>query len=289
VASAREVFFRSQPLAPDEQTALEASFFKSISTVNGTHKTTAPARLRDVDELVCDHLTGSGAVHLLDVGISSGVTTLELLERLDRAGVRPSGFGVDVCVHGLLCSSLGVDVLYDSAGRAVQLATPFFTRGRPHRTQRSLRSRLLRAALGAFDLRPVRWWMQRPRRTRHLDLVSRRLLERPDFRVRELDVARPVPEWSGSFDLIRAANVLNLDYFPEEQLVAMVQNLTIWLKPGGRLVICRTHAADGSNHGTLYQKRADSSELLRVRHFGTGYELDHRIAGPLEPAQGSAR
>jgi hypothetical protein len=277
VASARRVFLSGRPASPDEQAALEKSFFHSIATANGTHKTTAPARLRDVDELVCEQFTGAGTVHLLDVGISSGVTTLELLERLDRQGALVTGVGVDLCVRGVLGSFLGVDVLYDSSGRVLQLATPLFARGRPHPSLRSPRSRLLRLGMGVLESPFIRRRVASPRRSRPLDLVSRRLLERPHFEVVEHDIGLPRPGWEEAFDLIRAANVLNLDYFPPAQIAGMVRNLAGWLKPGGILAICRTNAADGANHGCLYRKWGGPGGLRRVRRFGGGYELDHLI------------
>src|SRR5438445_13438428 len=137
IASARQVFLRNRPASPDEQVGLEKTFFKSLSLPNGTHKTTAPARLQDVDRIICEQFENARAVHLLDVGVSSGVTTLELLDRFDRQGVRTSGVGVDICVRGVLCSAMGIDVLYDPSGKVLQIATPFFARGRPHRSQRS--------------------------------------------------------------------------------------------------------------------------------------------------------
>ncbi len=277
VASARQVFLRARPAPAEEQVRLEKTFFKSISLANGTHKTTAPDRLADVDRLVCEQFAGAAAVRVLDVGISSGVTTLELLERLDRQGTRAGGVGVDICLRGVLCSLAGVDVLYDSAGRVLQLATPLFARGRPHRSQRSVQSRLLGLGMDVFESRRVRRVMMRPRRSRPLDLVTPRLLARPDFQVVEHDIAVPRPGWEGAFDLVRAANVLNLDYFPPEQIAAMIANLASWLRPGGVLVICRTSAADGANNGCLYRKTAGAPGLERTHRLGTGYELDHLV------------
>src|SRR5205823_4110252 len=100
IASARQVFLRGQSEPTEDRVHQEWSFFHSVGLRNGTHKTTAPARLANVDELVCELLRGQTAVTLLDVGISSGITTLELLERLDRNGIRGGGVGVDICVRG---------------------------------------------------------------------------------------------------------------------------------------------------------------------------------------------
>lgn len=277
IASARQVFLGSRPASPDEQVRLENSFFRNVRLANGTHKTTAPARLTDVDEAICRQLEGRASVHLLDVGISSGVTTLELLERLESGGVQVSGVGVDICVRALFGSFLGIDVLYDAEGRVLQVATPFFARGRPHRSQRSLSSQLLGLGMHLLEAGFVRKWVAKSRRTRPLALVTPRLLERSDFEVVEHDIGLARPAWDGSFDLVRAANVLNLDYFSAELILGMVKNLTSWLKPGGVLAICRTDS-EGHNNGSLYRKHAGASPLEHLSRLGKGYELEALVA-----------
>jgi hypothetical protein len=274
VASARQVFFGGRPVPAEEQVRREVSFFKSIGLANGTHKTTAPGRLGDVDDLVCGHFKGRAAVRLLDVGISSGVTTLELLDRLEGQGTRAGGVGVDVCVRGEFCSFLGLDVLYDPEGRVLQVATPLFARGRPHHSLKSVPSKALRLGMDLLESAHVRKWLRGPRLSRPLHLVTARLSGRRGFEVVEHDVTLPRPAWDGSFDLVRAANVLNLDYFPPARLVTMVGNLTSWLELGGLLVLCRTSGDDGSNHGSIYRKRDGTPGLEHVERFGRGHELD---------------
>jgi hypothetical protein len=287
VASARQVFLDRRPGSLDEQVQLENSFFRNVRLSNGTHKTTAPGRLTDVDEVIGQHVEDRESVHLLDVGISSGVTTLELLESLERKGIRVSGVGVDICVRAFFRSFLGIDVLYDSEGTVLQVATPFFARGRPHRSQKSLQSRVLGFGLHLLETALVRRWTADSRRSLPLNLISPRLLKRSDFKIVEHDVGLPMPAWESSFNLIRAANVLNLDYFSPAQIVLMVKNLTTWLKTGGVLAICRTNGDDGSNHGTLYCKPAGSSRLERLRHIGKGYELDPLIAASFSGEEGA--
>lgn len=277
VASARQIFFGTQPKSIDERIRQETSFFQSVCLPNGTRKTTSPSRLGDVDDVVCEQLKNREMVHLLDVGISSGVTTIELLSCLAIRGIHASGIGVDICVRGFLCSWLGIDVLYDAAGNVLQLATPFFARGRPHRSQGSFQSNVLGRVLGFFESPLLKKWMMHPQRSRPIDLVSPRLLERRDFKIVEHDVMVPMPEWDRSFDLIRAANVLNLDYFSPPQIRAMIGNMTSWLKNGGYFAVCRTNTQDGRNHGSLYRKQEVPSILQHVHRFGQGSEIDSLI------------
>ncbi len=277
VASARQVFLGNASVSVDDQTKLEKSFFKSISLPNGTHKTTAPHRLTDVDQITCNLLANRKAVRLLDVGISSGITTLELLNHFESRGIDVSGIGVDICIRAYLRSFLGIEVLSDPEGNVLQVATPFFARGRPHPSQESLQSKVLGLGIDLLESSLVRRGLLSSRRSRALKLVSPRLLDRNDFQIVEHDVALCMREWDDSFDLVRAANVLNVDYFSPSHVGKMVLNLASWLKEGGLLAICRTNATDGSNHGSFYCKQESPSRLQHVHRMGQGYELEYLI------------
>jgi hypothetical protein len=277
VPSAADVFLRTAPRTPDDQQRAEESFFKNIRLRNGTRKTTAPGRLADVDRLLVRSLPPKERVSVLDVGISSGVTTLELLEHLDQQGVQVTGVGVDTCVRAYLRSMCGVDFLFDPARALLQIATPFFARGRPDHNRRSLAGKLLALGMNCLESPFVCRRLLDPDRSRPMMLVTSRLLERKCFSVVEHDVSRPMPEWRHAFDVIRAANVLNRAYFSEIELVMMAKNLTSWLADGGLLAVCRTNDADGSNHGSIFRKDGSASGLQLVDRIGHGSEIEPLI------------
>lgn len=274
-ASARRVLLHRRPIPPDELASLEKSFFKSLCLPNGTHKTTSPGRLVDVDSRLCQLLPPWGAVHMLDVGISSGVTTLELLDRLESHGHRVTGADVDIGIHSNLRRWLGVDVLYDRDGKVLQLATPFFARRRPNRPLSSARAKLLQAVVGAVERLLVKRWLVAPGPSSSVMFVSPRLVDWAGFHIVEHDISLPMPEWANSFDLIRAANVLNPSYFGPSLLGSIVMRLTTWLKDGGLLVICRTAETDGSNHGTIFRKESNPLSICPIQRIGNGSELEH--------------
>lgn len=277
VATARQVFLGNMSVSLDEQVKLEKSFFKSISLPNGTHKTTAPNRLADVDQNTFNLLANRNTVRLLDVGISSGITTLELLNYFESRGVEVSGIGVDICVRAYLQSFLGMDILLDPEGNVLQVATPLFARGRPHPSQKSLRSKILGLGMDLIESSLARKLLKNLRRSRALNLVSPRLLERDNFHVVEHDVALFKPEWDESFDLVRVANVLNVDYFSPPYIGIILVNLVSWLKKGGLLAICRTNPVDGCNHCSFYSKGEATGRLQHVHRMGHGYELESLI------------
>jgi len=274
VASARRVFLRQGECPLEEQNHLKKSFFTSVCLPNGTHKTTRSGRLTDLDLRLQDLLYTGSPIHLLDVGISSGITTLELIECLERGGSQVTGIGLDLRIHSLLRSAFGIDVLYDPEGNILQIATPLFARGRPDRSQSSLASRLLRHAIDMLERTVVRRWLASPQRAHPLALVNTRLADRPGFAVVEHDISVPNREWLDSFDLIRAANVLNLAYFPPEQIATIVRNLASWLRPGGLLAVCRTHELEGKNHASIFAREPDGHGFRLVERLETGSEIE---------------
>src|SRR5205085_2939957 len=106
-ATARRVLLNPGGVSAGEQAALEEGFFKGMCLPNGTHKTTSRGRLTDLDDRIGRLLPAGVDTHLLDVGISSGVTTLELIDFLEIRGHRVTGAGADIRIHARLRRFLG--------------------------------------------------------------------------------------------------------------------------------------------------------------------------------------
>jgi hypothetical protein len=282
VASAREVLLSDREVPPDGRAALERSFFRSIALPNGTRKTTSPGRLAPADEVTCELLDGRRGVRVLDVAISSGVTTAELLTRLESRGIEVTGVGVDMCIRSWLFRRLGVDILLDADGNVLQVATPFFARGRPDPVQTSFSSKVLGLVMDMIETSRLRDWVRGARSARAVNLVSRALLERDGFQLVEHDISCSNEAWVGAFDLVRAANILNRDYFAPPQITTMVRNLTAWLGNGGILVLCRTDDELGANHASFFRKEGVGGPLRLVRRTGSGYELESLVGAASE-------
>ena len=241
---AREFFFPPRSLGAAEQTDVETRFFRFLHLPNGTFKTTYANRLPDVDAALCDLLAAdvppSAPVRLLDVGVSSGMTTRELLEAMEARGLARKAVAVDISVNAYLRRVFGVaDVLCDPDGHVLQLALPgAVAKGRPHDTATPARAGLQRL----FELaESVIGGAEGARRGTPVQLISPRLTQRSDVTVVEHDLTRHRPAWDGAFDVVRAANILNHDYFDESTLTRMIAYLRGYLRPGGIMVIVRTH------------------------------------------------
>ena len=82
----------------------EKDFFDCLRLKNGVYKTTYPHRMDDFNARLANYLPASRPLRVLDVGISSGVSTLEWAETLEGSGIDYQMTGIDLTLRGLLLS-----------------------------------------------------------------------------------------------------------------------------------------------------------------------------------------
>lgn len=236
----------------------EAAFFASIRLRNGTFKTTDHHRLDDLNMLVIGEWQKLDRKprQIMDVGVSSGITSREWAEALTRAGIDAEILATDLSMRGSLVRLLpGYDVLLDRDGKVLQ----HILGNRPVRWSLEGPRDFLRGtgfvvlALNAFanTLLPLTNGRQRGE-----DILLVNPHARTDARLSfaEDDILAPNPEHLlGRFNAIRVANLLNHGYFDAAQLRRAVNNLKDRLVGAGSfLIVNRTHA-DGTNHGTMFR------------------------------------
>lgn len=260
--TARAVLLEWRDRSAEEQAELEKRFFTSLRMPNGAYKTTLDGRLRELDAECLRLFAGRASIELLDIGVSSGVTTLELIQAAEAAGIACKAVAADLSIHARLSASFaGYDVLDDAEGRILQLSGPWGARGRPDREGWATPAfecvgKLMRVATGAHQ---------------QVQLVTPRLAGRAGVEIVEQDVFSQRSDWVGRFDLIRAANLLNLSYFEEERIRGAFSLLRTYLKPAGIVAVCRTEIDSGVNNGTIF--RAADERLEPVAQLGSGSEV----------------
>lgn len=241
----------------------ERLFLAKVALPNGTHKTTYRNRLDDVNEWLLEFLPRDHRLTLMDLAMSSGVTTVEWSDHLHMHGVIHNIVATDVILDAWLTSwGTGIALLTHHADvtrplllEIGPLRMPPFSKRRLARLVRPVLVPLLRAA-GSASYRLVcmpamtrpspRRWICRPVR-----LVTPELLVRSDIDVMEADLTSGVGH--SAFDLIRAANLVNRGYFTDETLISMISEIGGHLREGGMLLVCRT-ADDGTNRATLFAR-----------------------------------
>jgi hypothetical protein len=256
----------------------EAAFFSAIRLSNGTFKTTSDRRMDDLNTFVVDEWRRSGVRvdEALDLGASSGVSTLEWLDALTNAGHDVHMTATDLALWvNVIRLGPGFSVLEDASGLPLQHIF-FGLRLRPWRrkldyvTGYALLGRIIRVAAALLRAKSTA-------RSSRVMLASPRALDHDRLSWAEDNVLAPNRErFVHRFDVIRAANILNLGYFEPEQIRIAVRNLKRRLKgPGAHLIVNRTWS-DGTNHATLFRLGAADRFEVQAR-FGRGSEIDELV------------
>ena len=288
--TAYEMFCAGDQPDGSAQEERERRFFLSVRLPNGTFKTTNHRRLDDLNALVNEHLPAARPLRVMDVAVSSGVSTAEWLEALEGRGISCEMVAGDLSASAFVISAgWGLRVLTNGRGVPLQ----FDVRGRAVRVDAGLRQQL-RYALPLLWLRIASrafFALQRPgvdaprsadvvraggMEGRPVKLLSRRLSARKNLQVVDDDILVD-RHFEKEFDVLRAANILNLVYFSKETLAAMVVNLRRRLRPGGLLVICRT-LEDGTNHGSVFELDAGARFTVLAR-LNKGSEIEELVLG----------
>ena len=281
IPTANQMYFGELPEEPARVEALEVVFFRSVGLPNGTWKTTSHRRLDDLNALVGQYLPAHRPLDVMDVACSSAVSTVEWLESLQDAGVDCRMTAGDASVNAFVLSiSPDLHALVDRQGRTMQyeiggvgLEVPLRKRKIPRYGLQVLLIKALAKILAPtlsdpqLAARGEKWGM----RWRPVKLVSPSIRRRRHIEVVEDDILVN-KSYVRCFDVVRAANILNIGYFDRQTLEAMLLNLRERLRDGGRLVVCRTKN-DNVNHGTVFGLDADRNLRVLAR-LNEGSEIE---------------
>lgn len=284
VPSARQMFLGdADGDADSDLQEREASFYSSIQLANGVTKRTSYGRLRELDEWLLQFLDREKHLRILDLGISAGVTTVELAEALTTDGRNFHITGTDLYITAyLLTANERESLLIDRDGNPIHYELDGRGIGHSHGRNLMMRFRIwglkrfaknwtLRFAkklpeikvaekIGGFMVHPVR-------------LLCRAIRENEKITVIESDIF--AGEITDQFDLVRAANILNLAYFSEEKIAQAIGNIKKALTPGGLFLAARTDENDVTN-ATLF-RLSEAWKFEAVERFGGGSELEKLI------------
>jgi hypothetical protein len=294
IPTARNLFFPPEPHNPRALEVLESAFFGSVRQRNGTYKLTYAHRLNDLNDVVAELLPTDRPLRLMDVAVSSGVTTLDWANALDRLGIVYIMTAGDIGIRAYLLElGWSFSVLVDQNGYPLQYE--IFGHAVPNPPARRMLplylpwimylnatvrrhfegARAVRPADGAARLAPSV-------SCRALTLVSPRLVANRHIELVEDDILtnRTIHD---CFHVIRAANILNRSYFDEPTITDISTNLGQRLVEGGLLVVCRTSddpdekvPAPTLNNGTIFMWRGNNGFSV-VSRIGRGSEVEDLV------------
>ena len=274
--TARE-FFSLDESEYDE--SVEADFFKDLKMRNGTFKLTGKSRFIEIEKFFgCYFEERAHNIRAaLDVGASSGITTAEFAYFLRAHGAQANWTATDPYIRAhivnvtpgvrVLCDPDGWPLQYDIGGVAVRpwirrmdYATLAFI---PRILARKVLRRRTKALIDRGQSKPVQ-------------LISPRLTGREDVEFVEDDILKRRSSFAGRFDLVRAANVLNRNYFSVEHLGLAIGNVHAYLRgPGALFLVTRTNPAR-QNAGTLFELTDDRTFSV-VDRIGGGSEIEDLV------------
>jgi len=284
---------------PTTQEEFERNFYSRLRLPNGVYKTTHTRRFDDLNPIVNELLPKGRPLEVLDVGISSGISTIEWLDALRASDIDARMIGGDLDITAYMISvGQWLDVLIDRTGYALQvdLGTRSITKhDRFPFARRALLAPVVFCLNAAFKL----FWFSSAELRRHiaadggerafalgvqcrpLKLLSPRLRSDERLQLIEDDIVAGDQQLGDRFDAIRAANVLNF-YLHPQMLVRMLDTLRRRLRVGGLLILCRT-STQGRNLGTIFRinERRDFEVVSRT---GTGSEIEAFVLSGGDPA-----
>lgn len=257
----------------------EQEFFSSLKLRNGTYKTTFQKRFSKINRDL-QGLVESGQVgvdHVLDIGISSGSSTLELYEDLAAAGKHSHIIGTDLSTEASLVNvAPGCFALVDSTGYPLRYdifkwsIKPWVVSSDYHNGFFILR-KCINLALGYRSRKLISQFNSA--RVSTVRLITPMLRKHPNIVVQKDDVTQYNHLFEGKFNFIRAANVLNKGYFTDTALVAIIDNIKHYLaRPKGALLVVRTHE-NAVNQGTLFSIEENGGCEI-IQRFGDGSEVE---------------
>ena len=296
IPTARQLLFDTNPRLGQESATrdlMEKEFFSSIRLSNRVFKTTSVRRLDDVNQtlIAVFQKLGVAPTTFLDIAISSGTSTIEWVESLQQAGLRPHMTATDLTTIAYLVRLFrGCHVLVDKEGFPLQ----YDVFGIALRPWCPVRYYIFGNYFLTVMYRFVYWRLaQRLHLLKRLEalrgkappgddpvvkaqvkLVSYRLRNKKEIELLDDDITEPTPSHlKRRFQVVRAANILNRNYFSTRQLVEGAKNLRDRMSgPGAFLLIVRTEDR-GGNHGTVFRLN-DYGSLEVVARIGRGSEIE---------------
>jgi len=228
---------------------------------------------------------------VMDVGVASGVTTVDLKRALERQGFEFQTIATDRTIH---CYVVGLhddlDVLVEPSGHILKVEL----HGRDFAPWCSLTDYLdglflVKAAVRRyvhwrFRRAGLRFPLEGPGATRRpgglsidgpYGMVTPELKGRPDVTILEGDIlVPPPPGLTGVADVIRLAHVIRPDRFSADEIRRIVRNVRTQCNDGALVIVCR------SNPRARVRAALKGSIFLAVP--GGGFELEERIGAGSE-------
>lgn len=253
--------------------ALHSSAVSELHTPDAPTKNTVPHRFEMLDRDLGELLNKEIHYRIHDIGVSNGVTSMDLHRHLKSIGIN-----FDLFISDRFSEVRKLDIgpikLFVTSDNYLLYGDFFRIAGMPTLNFKYALSLIL----GMF----CRLLLKRVGNTKAVkkerpisllfgpvnDLVTAREMEFIHY-----DVFRT--RLQEHFDFVRCMNLLNLAYFPEAKIETALSNIFLSLKEEGFLQIGRS-LPDGAVRASIFKKKLHG--LVPIREYNGGYELKHLVS-----------
>ncbi len=234
--------------SPEEIDLIAKKFTQTVAALRIGHicKMTRWGRLDKSLSILADLVDPSDAHRLLDIGVSDGITTLEAVRfLLEQRNCKVSAIGVDLHSELVRYQRCCLSEYRSGNGEPVlaQFGPFMMTIGAGASPGQPI-SRFI--AANYMRLRRMRSRLNEKTR---ISLVNPLARQSPQTSFEVQNIFERRNEWTNSFTIVRAANVLNRQYFSDSEILRALDNLFCYLHDGGILLISRNLAPRESPHG----------------------------------------
>jgi len=262
---------------------LEREFYRSIQTSNGSKKSTGLQRLDAMNDLFFATLDRCRLVprSVMDIGISSGVTTLEWLREFDRRDLPVTMIATDLVMSvDLFAIGRHMRVLTEKNGHLLQIeifgsGIRTFLRRRDYLTG------------GVVWRKALCFATRRLLRTANHQgtylLVSPALRDQARIKLFDDDILGPnPPQFAECADVVRVANLIQPIYFSDVQIRQAVENIRERCRGEGSIVVVCRNTSEGLEGSIL--RMTDERQFAVEARLGRGSEVERHFTAVREVA-----
>lgn len=235
---------------------------------NGVAKTTQPGRFAEIDSWLAQNLHES-CVSIHDIAVSSGITSLELKQKLESDGYKVNLSISDKFMSLRYFKRNFITYYYDIDGNFV-LGNIFGIVAQRNCNKFFFITRLLSKVMSknakkCFDNSLPELLLLHPEVCSSIDQKEVTFINYDIFKTSIYN----------EFDVVRAMNILNPIYFDVNEIKRAVRLIFSSLKEGGVLIVGRTHLEDKKNHVSVYEKK--DGLFKHIKSFNGGSEVSKNI------------
>ena len=251
----------------------EHDSFTYFRLYNKTFRTTKVNRLDDVNVLANNYIPETRPLQVLDLAISSGITSVEWKNILDKDGIENNYLATDATLYGTRVKLGPLTLLFEEVNNKKQylLQVDLFGYACPNASGSRWRNVICRVFSNL-----TKTCVFKGTQVYIIDPAAIKINESDNsFSLKQINLFEINHKLTTSFfNVVRAAKILNKAYFDDVHIKHALNNIKDVMANNSLFIVVRTHL-DGSNHGAYYHLKNKKYQCVGV--IGEGSEIHELI------------